>query len=165
MIRRVRRRRHEPADSLSDRDALRNIVEQCAAALDTRDGALLAAQFTADASMLVWDVGDDPHGPPRRTRTGHAELASGAASLSMFRATMHVLGQQRIIASTDGAASAETYCVAHHWSAEDPQKCLTIYARYIDDFIRDSAGWRISMRKTVFEWSEHRTAGGPSHDR
>jgi hypothetical protein len=69
---------------------------------------------------------------------------------------MHTLQNILIDVDEDGqAASAESYCVAHHVRAgEGDELVMDVFAcRYVDRFEhRPEFGWRIAHRVVVAEW-------------
>jgi len=73
-----------------------------------------------------------------------------------YDATTYLNGQSAIAVDGD-AASAESYCLAHHLTQEEGERVLIVLAiRYLDTFRRTGGGWRIARRDLVFDWTDRR---------
>jgi hypothetical protein len=129
-----------------------------AIAVDRRDAATLARLFTPDARVRLPAGMSGPHAPA--ATISPAELL---APLQRWHSTRHVVMQQQIVIDADGThASGECYSEAHHVSVGDSSEAsrsgsdardLVLHLRYLDDFVRDEAGWRFASRELVVDWS------------
>jgi SnoaL-like domain len=132
--------------ALLAKDAIRDVLMDLARGTDRLDAELIRSCYHADAT--------DDHNAFRGSPGAFADWV--LANLSHFAVTMHFLGNVRIEVS-GGVAWAETYCVAHHlFRPDDPdgERDLVLGLRYFDRFERrEAAGWRIALRRCVFDWS------------
>lgn len=132
------------AAAVADRLAIAELVHRYAQAADRADGEAVAALFTEDGTLVVYDrPGTADPRPPRR---GRPAIAAAVASLARYRATSHVIGNHT--ATVHGAeAEAETRCVAHHVSDTDEGPTVeTWHLRYFDRFRRVDATWLLVER-------------------
>src|ERR1700689_238669 len=100
-----------PAEA-ADRLAIRELVEAYAHCADRRDAKGQMSLFTADARFVVYMNAKDPK-PSQELRSREA-LAPVFADLNKYDATTHFLGQRTIFTLTNGRATGEAYCLAHH---------------------------------------------------
>lgn len=139
----------DPVPSLSadDRAELADLAAAYAHAVDRRRFEQLRRVFTADGVLHT----------PTGSRRGHAEIESAMGRLHRYEATFHVLGQQRLAATAEGA-SGETYCVAHHLRRHDDGRVDSVmYIRYLDRFAATADGWRIAERRLEVDWTDDRS--------
>jgi hypothetical protein len=121
---------------VTDRDEIIDLTIRYATAIDSRQYALLATVFTADAELDYGEVGQ---------WTGAAEVTefmelahAGAAN------TMHRMTNQAICIDGD-TATARTYVDALILAADGSGVNPVGY--YDDHAVRTTDGWRISKRK------------------
>jgi len=146
-------------DELTDRVALRELVEAYAHNVDRLDPEAVAALFCENGVLKIYE-GDPEHVEPARVRSGPGEIAAALAGLSRYAVTTHFLGQQSVQLAGD-TATGETYCMAHHITDADGErrdKVLSI--RYLDRFRRVSSRWRIEERVLVVDWTDERALPG-----
>lgn len=119
--------------------AIRRVSERYAHAVDSGDGALLAAQFTADG-MIV-----SPHG----TFEGPEQIRGIPAMLKeRYLKTFHAVLNQ-VMKPAEGGAEGETYCIARHYFRDPAGRylCYEMTIRYQDRFARTADGWRLAQRE------------------
>ena len=134
---------------LADRQDLLDLAARYARAVDTRDFAALAEVFTPDA---VLDTG-------RAQRAGVAAITEAMQGLLRYEATTHVLGQQ-VIDHSDEGATGVTYCTAHHLTVDgDRRTDKVMHIHYHDRFVRTTDGWRIASRRLDLLWSDEQRVG------
>jgi hypothetical protein len=144
---------------LADRLALRSLVDQYAVAADNRDGDAIAALFAPDGVLQIFDRGDLTVAP-LEVRDTPAALAAGPKRLNRYLATSHFVGQHVVTVAKSGV-SAITYCVANHLYAVDGRVAnFAVHVRYLDDYVQCDGQWRFALRRVVFDFVEHRPAGG-----
>jgi ketosteroid isomerase-like protein len=142
-------------DELADRVALRELVEAYAHNVDRLDPEAVAALFSPDGVLKIYE-GDPATVEPDRVRTGQREIATALAGLSRYEVTTHFLGQQSVQIDGD-MATGETYCMAHHITATDGERLDKVLSiRYLDRFRRIDARWRIEERVLVVDWRDER---------
>lgn len=72
---------------------------------------------------------------------------------------MHIVGQCEIDFESDSEATANVYCIAHHWNFNEDgtQKLMVAYLRYHDRFTNSQEGkWLFSERKIFVDNLETR---------
>ncbi len=149
------------AGTLNDERELAALCVAYAVAVDTRDGDRLAGLFVEDGELVIPKVPTDLR--PVLVRKGSETLRQIPDGLRRFTKTFHeVLNREFTIES--GAATGVVYCVAHHVTAAEgdgPEARggtdAVWYIRYLDDYRRTAAGWRITRRELHLEWVEERT--------
>jgi ketosteroid isomerase-like protein len=148
-------------DEVADRLAIRALVDAYAHGVDRRDPEGVAALFTDDGVLAIYE-GDPSETQPARVRRGRGEIATALERLSRYRVTTHFLGQHSVELAV-GAATGETYCMAHHLSEVDGgvlrDRVLAI--RYLDRFVRVDGVWRIAERVLVTDWADDRAVSPP----
>ena len=127
---------------LADREAIRDLVQGYAVAVDRKDWTRVRACFTPDAVCdYAWFKGD------LDTVLGHIERG-----LAQFQTTMHLLGNH-LAQVTGDTATAETYAVCHHRLQTPTGPADRIVGmRYLDGLVRTPEGWRIRRRDIVVDW-------------
>ncbi|HEY6622697.1 MAG TPA: nuclear transport factor 2 family protein [Acidimicrobiales bacterium] len=168
------------AGVLNDERELAALCVSYALAVDGVDGERFAALFVEDGELVVPKVPADLR--PVLVRTGTETLRSIPVDLRRrFTKTFHeVLDREFTI--DGGTATGIVYCVAHHLSAADGDTTAaqsgnegpevaggkrvsetrggtdTVwYIRYLDDYRRTTAGWRIERRELHLQWVEERS--------
>jgi ketosteroid isomerase-like protein len=142
--------------ALADRIALGDLVNAYAHCVDRRDFPGVAALFTEDASLLIYD--GQPNGqPPSRQRHGRKEIEGTMSRLNQYQVTFHFLGQHT--ATVDGdRGTGETYCRAYHVSEENGTRTnMVMWIRYLDNYVRTAEGWLIEERRLAVDLVEHRS--------
>jgi uncharacterized protein (TIGR02246 family) len=132
-----------------DAAAIRDLAAWYARAVDRDDPELLASLFTPDGVI---------EGPGFRM-AGHAQIRGVPGMLrSRYARTLHLLLQQTVTACANGAAEAETCCLAHHLtdSGGGVASNLVWAIRYQDRLSRSEGRWRFSRRELVIDWTETR---------
>jgi hypothetical protein len=142
---------------VSDRLAIRELVDAYAYCADRRDAAGQMALFTEDTEFLVYM---DSHSPsPTQHLRGRASLTPVFDELNTYVTTMHFNGQSTAVLDGDHA-SGVTYCLAHHVKVEGPVRSLMVAAiRYLDSFVKQDGAWFFSQRKLMVDWTETRPLG------
>ena len=147
-------------DDLVAREALRRVVERYAQGVDRRDPHAVAALFTEDGALEIYD-GDPDTIEPQRVRRGREEIATALERLDRYEVTTHFLGQQSVDLDGD-RARGETYCLAHHlYTADGVRRDHVLSIRYLDDFRREDSEWLIARRRLAIDWSDERTVTEP----
>jgi hypothetical protein len=145
------------AGEVTDRLALRALVDEYALALDERDRDRFAGLFTATGVLAVIEPGD---AEPSLVYTGTEELLDVIDLLAPFATTFHVMANHT--ARLDGAtATAKTYCLAHHLAEEEGEeggRDTLMLIRYDDELRRTADGWRFARRDVRRQWTEHHAA-------
>jgi SnoaL-like domain len=128
-------------DELLATFALRQVAERYAMAVDRGDGALFAAQFTADGVLEA----------PRGKFIGRDRLADVPPMMTgRYDRTHH--GVVGLVPVFDGDnATAETYSYARHYYRDEAgvEQCYEMTIRYDDRFRRQGRAWLIAHRKLV----------------
>lgn len=129
--------------TLLAKQEIADVVARYARGIDRMDFELVRSCYHPDAY--------DDHGAMK----GDVEefVASAAAFLPKFEATMHFLGNQLIEVDGD-VARAETYAVAYHREAlADGSGRDDIWGiRYVDRFEQRDGAWKIAHRVVAQEW-------------
>ena len=143
---------------ISDRIAIRELVDAYSRHADRREPARQAALFTENAHLAVY-AGDPATTVPDVELNGRTELQNAFASLNNYTATTHLNGQSTIEFDGD-RATGETYCLAHHLSDQGGERILMVMAiRYFDVFVRVGGTWQFDDRALIIDWVDSR----PSH--
>lgn len=128
--------------NLLDKQALLELVQTYASAVDRRDYASFAATFTDDGQLSG----------PGFTYNGRAEIESNITVIEQFSATQHHVTNQLLTIVGD-LATGETYCTAAHIHEKDgQQRKMDMAIRYQDEFAREVAGWKIKSRALEVDW-------------
>lgn len=143
-----------PAE-LDDRLAIRALVEDYARFADRIDNDALAALFTPDGVLRIFERGI---AEPVRERVGRGEIAEAIKGLSRYEVTMHLVANHYVILDGD-RASGETYCRACHirpveGGGPDARENYVMNIRYLDEYVRLDEGWRIATRELQVEFTE-----------
>ena len=139
------------AQSLFDREKIREGIARVARGEDRRDKALLRGCFAPHASV---DFGIF-HGSLEQYLDW---VVPGAPAVLL---TQHILGQTLIELSGDTALT-ETHVTSYHRvDMGTEQRDLMIGGRYLDAWARQGAAWRIEKRTMLYDWCQQL---GPSAD-
>jgi hypothetical protein len=142
-----------PAEA-ADRLAIRDLIEDDARCADRRDAKGQMALFTPDTHFVVYMNAKDPTSSQElRSRD---ELAPVFADLNRYAATMHLLGQTTILTLTRDRATAETYCMPHHYIGGKARSLMIAALRYADSFVKTDGAWLFAERKLYVDWLEQR---------
>jgi hypothetical protein len=142
---------HEAADRI----AIRELVEAYAHCADRRDAQGQMALFTVDTHFVVYMNAKNP--TPSQELHSREELAPVFADLNKYDATMHFVGQSTIVTLSSDRATGETYCLAHHLTAEGEKRRLMVaYLRYYDTFVKADGSWLFAERRLYVDWIEER---------
>jgi SnoaL-like domain len=139
-----------------DRVALRALADAYAIAIDEGDGDAYLSTFVEDGALIA-HLGRS--GEPVAEFRGPEQLRTLALTThESCLDTFHFVGNQRCEVDGD-AASADTYCVAHHLmegegGAGPVDEVLIVH--YVDACVRTDAGWRFEQRVAYRLWSETR---------
>jgi hypothetical protein len=132
---------------VSDRLALRDLVQQYAMGADNRSPELFGGAFTDDAKLHTG----------RGVVEGSAAIAALAPKLGRYKSTMHLIGNHYVDFADDDHATGETYCMAHHvYEADGVDRVYIMAIRYTDTYLRTKAGWKMSARTLNLQWDEDR---------
>ena len=139
----------------ADRLAIRELVDAYAHCADRRDAKGQMALFTDDTRFVVFM--DATAAEPTQELHGRESLAPVFDDLNQYAATMHFYGQSTVWLD-GGRATGESYCLAHHLSAdEDGQRTMMIASiRYLDEFVKQDGQWLFAERRLVVNWTETR---------
>jgi hypothetical protein len=142
-------------EEAADRLAIRELVEACAHCADHRDAKGQMALFTADTHFVVYMDAKDPK--PSMELHSREALAPVFADLNQYAATMHFVGQTKILTLTRDRGTGESYCMPHHLTIKDGNRRLMIAAlRYYDTFVKTDGTWLFAERKLYVDWQEER---------
>jgi SnoaL-like domain len=139
----------------ADRVAIRELVEAYAHCADRRDAKGQMSLFTTDTHFVVYMNASDLQ-PSMDLRSREA-LAPVFADLNKYAATTHFVGQSTILTLTNTEATGETYCLAHHVTADGNRRRLMIASlRYLDTFVKVEGAWLFSERLLYVDWIDER---------
>ena len=142
-------------EEVADRLAIRELVEAHAHSADRRDAKSQMALFTPDTHFVVYMNAKDPK--PSQDLHSREALASVFADLNRYDATTHFVGQSTIFTLSGDRATGETYCLAHHITADGGNRRLMIAAlRYLDTFVKVEGVWLFAERLRYVDWLEER---------
>jgi ketosteroid isomerase-like protein len=140
----------------ADRLAIRELVEAYAHCADRRDAKGQMSLFTADTHFVVYMNAKDP--TPSQELHSREALAPVFADLNKYAATMHFLGQTKILTLTSDRGTGETYCMPHHLTIQGGKRQLMIAAlRYYDIFVKIDREWLFAERLLYVDWLEDRS--------
>ena len=137
-------------EHIATRLALRELVDTYALAVDKRDGALFAGLFTADASLDIYEVGQDQ---PALTYQGTQEIHSVVDLVAQFACTFHVVANHLVDVTGEGKATGSTYCLAHHLDQTESRDTLMLIC-YLDDYLLEDGVWRFARRRVMRQWND-----------
>ena len=139
----------------ADRLAIRELVEAYAHCADRRDAKGQMALFTADTHFVVYMNAKDP--TPSQDLHSREALAPVFAALNQYYATTHFVGQSTILSLSDGRATGEAYCLAHHVTVDGGKRRLMVASlRYLDTFEKTGDTWLFSERLLYVDWVDER---------
>jgi hypothetical protein len=142
-------------NEVADRLAIRELVEAYAHCADRRDAKGQMSLFTADTHFVVYMNAKDP--TPSQELHSREALAPVFAALSQYDATTHFVGQSTILSLSDGRATGEAYCLAHHVTVDGGKRRLMVASlRYLDTFTKADGTWRFSERLLYVDWVDER---------
>ncbi|MGI9293961.1 MAG: nuclear transport factor 2 family protein [Pseudomonadales bacterium] len=128
--------------NLLDKQALLELAQAYASAVDRRDYVRFATTFTEDGRLSG----------PGFNYNDRAEIESNIAAIEQFSATQHHVTNQLVMITGD-AATGETYCMAGHiYEKDGQQRKMDMAIRYQDEFIRTGTGWKIKSRVLEVDW-------------
>jgi SnoaL-like domain len=142
-------------EETADRLAIRELVEAYAHCADRRDAKGQMALFATDTHFVVYMNAKDPR--PSQDLHSREALAPVFADLNRYDATTHFVGQSTIFTLSGDRATGETYCLAHHITADGENRRLMIAAlRYLDTFVKVEGVWLFAERLLYVDWLEER---------
>ena len=143
------------SEEVADRLAIRELIEAYAHCADRRDAKGQMSLFTADTHFVVFMNAKDPK--PSMELHSRDALARVFADLNKYDATTHFLGQSTIFSLTDGRATGEAYCLAHHVTVDGANRRLMIASlRYLDTFVKIDGAWLFAERLLYVDWVDER---------
>ncbi|MFQ6397987.1 nuclear transport factor 2 family protein [Nocardia sp. KC 131] len=115
------------------------------------------ALFTEDTHFVVFM--DAASKEPTQDLHGRAALASVFDNLNTYTATTHFNGQSAVSLQGD-RATGESYCRAHHVSADATGRRTLMIAsiRYLDEFVKQDGEWLFGERRLMVDWTETRAS-------
>ena len=138
-------------EEVIDREQIRDCLARLSRGLDRRDGDLVRGSFWPEASddegvaivtvdqLVAWISPGDP----------------------AMRLTMHTMGHS-LIDVRGTAAVVETHVTSYHRvEAGGGDRDIVLGGRYLDQFEKRGAEWRIMKRKLIYDWLNDL---GPSTD-
>jgi hypothetical protein len=142
-------------EEAADRLAIRELIEGYAHCADRRDAKGQMSLFTADTHFVVYMNAKDP--TPSQELHSREALAPVFAELNKYDATAHFLGQSAIFTLTGDRGTGETYCLAHHVTADGGSRRLMVASlRYLDRFVKMDGVWLFAERRLYVDWLEER---------
>ncbi len=142
-------------EEAADRLAIRELIEGYAHCADRRDAKGQMFLFTADTHFVVYMNANDP--TPSQELHSREALAPVFAELNKYDATTHFLGQSTIFTLTGDRGTGETYCLAHHVTADGGSRRLMVASlRYLDRFVKMDGVWLFAERRLYVDWLEER---------
>ena len=142
-------------EEAADRLAIRELIEGYAHCADRRDAKGQTSLFTADTHFVVYMNAKDP--TPSQELHSREALVPVFAELNKYDATTHFLGQSTIFTLTGDRGTGETYCLAHHVTADGGSRRLMVASlRYLDRFVRMDGVWLFAERRLYVDWLEER---------
>jgi hypothetical protein len=142
-------------EEAADRLAIRELIEAYAHCADRRDAKGQMFLFTADTHFVVHMNAKDP--TPSQELHSREALAPVFAELNKYDATTHFLGQSTIFTLTGDRGTGETYCLAHHVTADGGSRRLMVASlRYLDSFAKMDGVWLFAERRLYVDWLEER---------
>jgi hypothetical protein len=143
-----------PAEA-ADRLAIQELIEAYAHCADRREAKKQMALFTPDTHFVVYMNAKDPK--PSMELHSREALAPVFADLNQYDATMHFIGQSKVLTLTADRATAEVYCLAHHITADGAKRRLMLAAiRYHDTCVKIDGEWLFAERLLYVDWQEER---------
>jgi len=140
-------------EEAADRLAIRELVEAYAHCADRRDAK--GQMAATDTHFVVYMNAKDPR--PSQDLHSREALAPVFADLNRYDATTHFVGQSTIFTLSGDRATGETYCLAHHITADGANRRLMIAAlRYLDTFVKVEGVWLFAERLLYVDWLEER---------
>src|ERR1700747_3798806 len=122
-------------EEAADRLAIRELVEAYAHCADRRDAKGQMSLFTANTHFVVYMNAKDSM--PSQELHSREALAPVFAELNKYDATTHFIGQSTIYTLNGSRAIGETYCLAHHVTADGEKRRLMLASlRYHDTFVK-----------------------------
>ncbi len=142
-------------EEAADRLAIRELIEGYAHCADRRDAKGQMSLFTADTHFVVYMNAKDP--TPSQELHSREALAPVFAELNKYDATTHFLGQSTIFTLTGDRGTGETYCLAHHVTADGGSRRLMVASlRYLDRFVKMDGVRLFAERRLYVDWLEER---------
>ena len=146
---------------LEDREAIRDVINAYAHAIDRRRWDMRAKLFHDDATFGFGTLSGDWRGFVEQAR----------AIIDLCLATQHQLGQIQFGFDGDAVCHTETYMTAMHTIPPGypvaevfPDKgaiySAVIAGRYIDRFEKRGGEWRMANRTGLYDWREFREVEG-----
>ncbi|MGI9288363.1 MAG: nuclear transport factor 2 family protein [Pseudomonadales bacterium] len=127
---------------LLDKQALLELAQIYASAVDRRDYARFAATFTDDGHLSG----------PNFSYNNRAEIEGNIIAIEQFSTTQHHVTNQLVTIIGD-VATGETYCTAGHiYQKDSQQRKMDMAIRYQDEFVREDMGWKIKSRVLEVDW-------------
>jgi hypothetical protein len=94
--------------------------------------------------------------PSQELRSREA-LGPVFAELNKYDATTHFVGQSTILTLTGDRGTGESYCLAHHVTADGEKRRLMLASlRYLDTFVKIDGVWLFAERRLYVDWLEER---------
>jgi len=142
-------------EEAADRLAIRELVEAYAHCADRREAKGQMFLFTADTHFVVFMNAKDPK--PSMELNSREALAPVFADLNKYDATTHFVGQSTIFTLTADRATGQSYCLAHHVSANGGKRTLMVASlRYNDTFVKMDGAWLFAERLLYVDWTDVR---------
>jgi hypothetical protein len=146
---------------LEDREAIRDVINAYAHAIDRRRWDMMAQLFHTDAVFGFGSVAGD----------WREFVEQARALIDPCLATQHQLGQIQFGFEGEDVCHTETYMTAMHTIPAGypvpevfPDKggiySAVIAGRYVDRFERRGDEWRIAKRTGLYDWREFRVVEG-----
>jgi ketosteroid isomerase-like protein len=127
---------------LADRRAIEDALVAYAHALDARDYARLRECLAADARVK--------YGDSRWLEGIEQTTRFCARALDPLDASQHRMGTVEVALAGDRARSVSYVCAEHLRAG----RRFTVGGRYLDQWTRTPAGWRIAQRELAIQWTD-----------
>jgi uncharacterized protein (TIGR02246 family) len=136
-------------------NAIRDLVEEYAAAVDRRDFDSAVDLFTEDAVMIV------PHMPkslsPSVERRGRDAIREALMQVNSCLHTLHAVVTHRATMQGEHDAVGRTACLAHHvMNTKSGVEDWVWAIQYDDTFAIADGSWKFTSRSVRVDWVEAR---------
>jgi hypothetical protein len=141
------------SQEITDRLAIRELVDAYAHCADRRDVEGQMSLFTADTEFLVFM--DRRNADPTQKIYGRGGLRPVFENLGTYVATTHFNGQSTVTWEQNSATGV-SYCLAHHVKVDGASRSLMIASiRYLDHFVKMDGHWYFKQRKLMVDWIDN----------